>query len=161
MPSKKKSAIDNILGVSDGSANFEERMQSRTSSKTGESGEDSKSAGGSENSLRQQNPAQRPSEQSESGATQQEKVSRKRGANRRKAKTKAPVISELQLDTQTEQTTKASYYLSSKQAKRLDDLRSVFRYDGGYTPRDASYSRIVGLAIDRLHEEVFRPESSD
>jgi hypothetical protein len=160
VPSKKKSAIDNILGVSDGSANFEERMQSRISSKTEESVEVSNSSRGSENSLEQHNSEQPLSEQSGSGAMQKEKVSRKRAANR-KTTTNDAAIAGLQLDTQTEQTTKASYYLSPKQAKRLDDLRTVFRYDRGYTPRDASYSRIVGLAIDRLHEEVFRPEPTD
>ena len=62
--------------------------------------------------------------------------------------------SELKLDTETEQTAKASYYLTPEQTKRLDDLRAAFRHEGGYTPREASYSRIVGLAIERLHEEI-------
>jgi hypothetical protein len=160
VPSKKKSAVDNILGVSDGSANFEERMQRRTSSKTEVSDEDSEWTGGLENTQGQQKSEQPPSEQSESGATQNENSHRKRAANRR-ARTNGTALSGLKLDTQTEQTTKASYYLSPMQAKRLDDLRTVFRYNGGYTPRDASYSRIVGLAIDRLHEEVFHPGSGD
>jgi hypothetical protein len=34
-------------------------------------------------------------------------------------------------------------------------LRAAFRHEGGYAPREASYSRIVGLAIERLHEEIF------
>src|SRR3712207_1528762 len=68
-------------------------------------------------------------------------------------------ISSLKLDTETEQTTKASYYLAPEQTKKLDDLRAAFRHEGGYAPREASYSRIVGLAIERLHEEVFSSNS--
>jgi hypothetical protein len=58
----EKSAIENILGVSDGSATFEAYMQSRASSKTKGSEEDSKSAKELENSLGSQNSEQSPSE---------------------------------------------------------------------------------------------------
>jgi hypothetical protein len=61
----------------------------------------------------------------------------------------------LKLDTETGQTAKASYYLTPEQTKKLDDLRASFRHEGGYAPREASYSRMVGLAIERLHEEIF------
>jgi hypothetical protein len=64
-------------------------------------------------------------------------------------------ISRFKLDTETEQTAKASYYLTPEQTKKLDELRAAFRHEGGYAPRDASYSRIVGLAIEHLHEEIF------
>ena len=84
MSNKKKSAIENILGVSDGSATFEERMeksaiedilgvsdrnatfeaymQSRVSNKTEGSEEDSKSVKELENSPESQNSEQSPSE---------------------------------------------------------------------------------------------------
>jgi hypothetical protein len=63
-------------------------------------------------------------------------------------------ISGLKLDAETEQTAKASYISPRADQKKLDQLRAAFRHEGGYAPRDASYSRIVGLAIERLHEEI-------
>ena len=152
MPSKK-SAINSIRGVSDGSSTLEERLRKTQAEPAEEPAKERK----------EEESPKRGSRQGGREATAEERARNESARKERTARQRAPgrqgglrtQILGLKLDTETEQTAKASYYLTSEQTKRLDELRAAFRHEGGYAPRDASYSRIVGLAIERLHEEIF------
>jgi hypothetical protein len=155
----KKSAINSILGVSDGSSTLEERLRKTQAEPAEEPAKERK----------EEESPKRGSRQGGREATAEERARNESARKERTARQRAPgrqgglrtQILGLKLDTETEQTAKASYYLTSEQTKRLDELRAAFRHEGGYTPREASYSRIVGLAIERLHEEIFSSGSVD
>jgi hypothetical protein len=155
----KKSAIDSILGVSDGSSTLEERLRKGRTEPAEEAAKERKEEESPKRGSRQGRGEATAEKRAGNESSQQERMARKRAPGRQ-GSLRARILS-LKLDTETEQTAKASYYLTPEQTKRLDELRTAFRHEGGYTPRDASYSRIVGLAIDRLHEEIFSPDSRD
>jgi hypothetical protein len=150
----KKSAINSILGVSDGSSTLEERLRKRQAEPAEEAAKERKEEESPKRGSREGGGEATTEKRTRSKSAQKKQTARKPVPGRQGSGLRARTLS-LKLDTETEQTAKASYYLTPEQTKRLDDLRAAFRHEGGYTPRDASYSRIVGLAIDRLHEEIF------
>ncbi len=153
MPSKK-SAINSILGVSDESSTLEERLRKRRAEPAEEAPKESKEEESAKRGSREGGGEATAEGRARNESTEKERTARKRAPSGRGSGLRTRILSH-KLDTETEQTAKASYYLTPEQTKKLDDLRAVFRHEGGYAPRDASYSRIVGLAIERLHEEIF------
>lgn len=163
MPSKKK-AVNSILGVSDGSSTLEERERARETGEQRRGGDPGEGGHVDEQGMHRSQEHARPpavekdvasasGQESESASDEGEEPTDEHSSLRNTPETIG--LSELGLDTGVEQTAKASYYLSPEQTRRLDDLRSSFRHKANYSPRAASYSRIVGLAIDRLYDEVF------
>lgn len=161
----KKNAVNSILGVGDGSSTFAEREQTRKADDSKQNEESGKQTNrqSEEETERDQRADQQTVEpegektnnRESSEATSREKAARPQRKSSHQKAQKTLGVSDLELDTEIEQTAKASYYLTPEQTKRLDDLRTALRHEANYTPREASYSRIVGLAIDRLYEEVF------
>jgi len=149
----KKSAINSILGVSDGSSTLEERLRKGQAEPAEEAAKERKEEESPKRGSREGGGEVTAEERARNESAQKERTTRKRTPGRQG--NLHARISGFKLDTETEQTAKASYYLTPKQTKRLDELRAAFRHEGGYAPREASYSRIVGLAIERLHEEIF------
>jgi len=154
VPSKKKSAINSILGVSDGSSTLEERLRKGAAEPAEEAPKERKEQESPKRGSQQGGGEATAEERARNESAQLERTARNRASGRQRSGLRTR-ISELKLDTETEQTAKASYYLTPEQTKKLDELRAAFRHEGGYAPREASYSRIVGLAIERLHEETF------
>jgi hypothetical protein len=151
----KKSAINSILGVSDESSTLEERLRKRRAEPAEEAPKERKGEESSKRGSREGGGETTAEERALNESAQKERTARKREPDGRRGGGLHARTLSLKLDTETEQTAKASYYLTPEQTKKLDDLRAAFRHEGGYAPRDASYSRIVGLAIERLHEEIF------
>jgi hypothetical protein len=149
----KKSAINSILGVSDGSSTLEERLRKGQAEPAEEAPKERKEEESPKRGSREGGGEATAEERARNESSQKERAARKRAPGRQGGLHAR--ISRSKLDTETEQTAKASYYLTPEQTKKLDELRAAFRHERGYAPRDASYSRIVGLAIERLHEEIF------
>jgi hypothetical protein len=154
----KKSAIDSILGVSDGSSTLEERLRKGRTEPAEVAAKERKEEESPKSGSREGGGEATAEKRVRNESAQNERTARKRTPGGRGSGLHTRILG-LKLDTETEQTAKASYYLTPEQTKRLDDLRAAFRHEGGYAPRDASYSRIVGLAIERLHEEIFSSSS--
>jgi hypothetical protein len=153
VPSKKKSAINSILGISDGSSTLEERLRKGAAEPIEEPAKERKEEESTKRGSREGGGEATAEERARNESAQKERTARKQAPGRQ-GSLHARILG-LKLDTETEQMAKASYYLTPEQTKKLDDLRAAFRHEGGYAPREASYSRIVGLAIERLHEEIF------
>ena len=114
MPSKK-SAINSILGVSDESSTLEERLRKRRAEPAEEAPKERKEEESSKRGSREGGGEATAEERSRNESAQKERAARKRAPGRQGSLHAR--ISGFKLDTETEQTAKASYYLTPEQTK--------------------------------------------
>ncbi len=133
MPSKK-STINSILGVSDGSATPEERLRNRRTEPAEEAAKQRKEEVTPDRGSREGGEEATAEKRTRNESAQQEWTARRRSPGKRQDSILRTRILELKLDTETEQTAKASYYLTPEQTKKLDDLRAAFRHEGATRP---------------------------